>query len=62
MTRYQFQDTERKALEKLNIPLVIYQLIDKRVVTILVTDGMCKLMGDSRENITKLFDEDMYRY
>jgi len=61
MTRYQFQDTERNALEKLNIPLVIYQLIDKRVVTILVTDGMCKLMGDSRENIAKLFDEDMYR-
>ena len=61
MNRYKFQDAKREILEKLNIPMVIYQLIDKKVVTVLVTDGMCKLMGESREKIVKLFDEDMYR-
>ncbi len=41
MVRYEFGDSERTILEKLNIPMAIYQFIDKRVVTLLVTDGMC---------------------
>ncbi len=61
MGRYEFDPKERAVLEKLNIPMTIYQFIDKRVVTLLVTDGMVNLMGESRENIIKLFDTDMYR-
>ncbi len=61
MAKYEFDANERKILEKLNIPMTIYQFIDKRVVTLLVTDGMCNLMGQSREEIMELFDTDMYR-
>ncbi len=61
MDRYEFDPKERVALEKLNIPMTIYQFIDRRVVTLLVTDGMVRLMGQSREEIIQLFDTDMYR-
>ncbi len=61
MTKYEFPEAERKALEKLNIPFVIYQFIDKRVVTLLVTNGMCRIMGMKREDIVVLFDRDMYK-
>ena len=61
MEKYEFSQVERTTLERLNIPLAIYQYIDKRVVTLLVTDGMCKLMGMEREDVIKLLDEDMYR-
>ena len=61
MVRYEFGDSERTILEKLNIPMAIYQFIDKRVVTLLVTDGMCNFMGMSREDVIDNLDNDMYR-
>ncbi|SFH54017.1 diguanylate cyclase (GGDEF) domain-containing protein [Pseudobutyrivibrio sp. OR37] len=61
MSRYEFGENERAVLEKLNIPMAIYQLLDKRVVTLLVTDGLCSLMGMKREDVVQLFDKDMYR-
>ena len=61
MDRYQFGEEERAILEKLNIPMAIYQFIDKRVVTLLVTDGMCNIMGMNREAVITLLDNDMYR-
>lgn len=61
MARYEFGELERKTLENLNIPMAIYQLIDKRVVTLLVTDGLCKIMGNDRDGVIDLLDNDMYR-
>ena len=61
MVRYEFGDKERMALEKLNIPMAIYQFIDKRVVTLLVTDGLCNLMGFKRDEVIRILDNDMYR-
>ncbi len=61
MDKYEFTQSERKTLEALNVPMVIYQYIDKRIYTLLVTNGMCELMNDTRENIIELFDKDMYR-
>ena len=61
MNRYQFDENERVVLEKLNIPMAVYQFIDKRVVTLLVTDGLCKLMGMERKDAIDLLDNDMYR-
>ena len=61
MGRYQLSDVERVTLEKLNVPMAIYQFIDKRVVTLLVTDGLCNIMGMERNAVVKLLDNDMYR-
>ena len=58
---YEFDEKERAALERLSIAMAIYQLVDKRVVTLLVTDGMCKLMGMERSECVKLLNEDMYK-
>ncbi len=61
MGKYQFGEIERATLEKLNIPMAIYQFVNKRVVTLLVTDGMCNIMGMKREDVVTLLDNDMYR-
>lgn len=61
MVRYEFGDNERMVLEKLNIPMAIYQFIDKRVVTLLVTDGLCNMMGVKRDEVLRILDNDMYR-
>lgn len=61
MDKYNFDESEKRALERLNIAMAIYQYIDKRVVTVLVTDGMCKLMGKEREDVIALLDDDMYK-
>lgn len=61
MDKYEFSQVERRTLESLNVPMVVYQVIDKRICTLLVTNGMCELMGESREEIISLFDNDMYR-
>ena len=43
MERYEFSNESRELLEKSVIPFAIYQFIDKRVVTLIVSDGFCKL-------------------
>ncbi|MBP5197503.1 MAG: GGDEF and EAL domain-containing protein [Lachnospiraceae bacterium] len=62
MDKFSFTDEKRKFLEESEIPYVIYQFIDKRIVTVLVSKGMCDLMGATREDISYLMDNDMYRY
>ena len=43
--RYVFSEENRSALENLRQPLAVYQTIDKRIVTLLVSDGYCDLFG-----------------
>ena len=45
MKRYQLPQQEKTALERLRQPFAIYQFVDKRVVTLLLSDGFCKLFG-----------------
>ena len=61
MTKYEFNEIERNILESLGTPMAIYQCLDKKVVTLLVTDGLCKLMGADRQTVIELLDNDMYR-
>ena len=62
MERYQFDSATKAALEKLRVPLAVYQFIDKRVVTILLSDGFCELFGfDDKDEAYYLMDHDMYR-
>ena len=61
MKRYVFSDAERTALEKLRVPLAVYQFLNKRVVTILVSDGFVELLGyESREKTIYAMDNNMY--
>ena len=62
MKRYVFTQEERSALERLRQPFAIYQFIDKRIVTILLSDGFCNLFGyKDRASAVYDMDNDMYR-
>lgn len=61
MKEYHFEDKNRIILESLNVPFAIYQYIDNRVVTLLVSDGFCSLLHLSREEVCLLMNSDMFR-
>lgn len=61
MDKYQFSDAERKTLEKMRVPLAVYQFLNKRVATILLSDGFLEMFGLSdREKGMYLMDHNMY--
>ena len=45
MEKYCFPTTERASLEASPIPMAVFQYLDHRVVTLLLSDGFCKLFG-----------------
>ena len=62
MDRYVYADEVRAALEGLQQPLAVYQLIDDQIATLLVSDGFCKLFGYAdRAQAAWDMDHDMYK-
>ena len=62
MEKYTYSTEERAVLESMEQPLAIYQVVDNRVVTLVVSNGFCKLLGyTSREQAMYDMDHDMYR-
>ena len=50
------------ALESSCIPLAVYQFVDERVKTVLVSDGFCEQFGFAyREHAIYVMDNDMYK-
>ena len=45
MEKYKFSEEQRAVLESARVPFAIYQFIDKRVVTVVLSDGFCELFG-----------------
>lgn len=56
------EDT-REELEKSEVPLAVYQIIDGRIQTILVSDGLVhwQAPGKSREDLLRFLNSDMYK-
>ena len=62
MKKYVFTGEKRSALESLRQPFAIYQFIDKRVVTLLLSDGFCELFGYTDRGVALYdMDHDMYK-
>ena len=62
MEKYVFSTLNRSVLEKLKQPFAVYQFVDKRVVTLLLSDGFLELFGyDKREEGIYDMDNDMYK-
>ncbi len=62
MGKYQYSKVEQSILEKSGIPLAIYQYIDNKIETILLSEGFLKLFGyDDRESTYQLMNNDMYK-
>lgn len=61
MKKYQFNAIEAATLEKLSVPLAVYQLIDKKVETLLISDGMCELFGvHDKADAYRILEQNMY--
>lgn len=61
MNRYQFDDTTKKTLEKLRVPLAVFQLINKKAVTILLSDSFCETLGiNDRKEAMFMMDHNMF--
>lgn len=62
MNTYVYSDEARKTLESVQQPLTVYQLTDGQIVTLLVSDGFCRLLGyATREQAVWDMDHDMYK-
>ena len=62
MERYRFTTEQQKLLEGLRQPFAVYQFIDRKVVTIVLSDGLCKLFGyEDRAKACYDMDHDMYK-
>lgn len=57
---YQFSKNVRDAYERLHMSLAVYQVIDGEVVTVLVSDGFCRMWRDTREHLIHALDHSMF--
>ena len=62
MQQYRFPEQVQQALEALQHPLAIYQFVDRRVVTLVLSDGFLELFGyTDRAQAYYDMDRDMYK-
>ncbi|MBR6221173.1 MAG: EAL domain-containing protein [Clostridia bacterium] len=63
MEKYRYPEQIQYALEHLRQPFAVYQLIDKRVVTLVLSDGFCELFGYGEDRARAYYDmdHDMYK-
>lgn len=55
-----FTTEQRASYEMLSIPLAAYKLAGERIITLLVSDGLCELVGISRKKLMQHFDSNMF--
>ena len=62
MEKYSFSEQERSILEGLQQAFAVYQFVDKRVVTLILSDGFCDMFGyTDRSKAYYDMDHDMYK-
>lgn len=62
MEKYCFAEEKRKMLEELPLALAVYQFVNNRLATLVLSDGFCSLFGfESRADACRAMDHDMYR-
>ena len=62
MKRYQYNPIELSRIEKSNVPMAVYQLLDNRVATIALSQGFLDLLGyTDRQAAYQLMEQNMYQ-
>jgi EAL domain-containing protein (putative c-di-GMP-specific phosphodiesterase class I) len=62
MKKYRFTEQMQTAYESMQVPFAIYQFINKRVVTLVLSDGFCELFGyEDKAQAYYDMDHDMYK-
>ena len=60
--KYRFDPGTLETLEHLSVPFAVYQFLDKRVVTLVLSDGFCRLFGyEDRAQAYYDMDHNMYK-
>ncbi|SFB15757.1 HDIG domain-containing protein [Acetitomaculum ruminis DSM 5522] len=60
--RYKFTKEEKQIYESIPIPMAIYQYLGKSLVTLLVTDALCKSMNKPRKILINQMNENLLRF
>ena len=62
MEKYRYNEAEASIMEKSAVPFAVYQFLDERVVTVLLSAGFYELFGfGSRKEAFYAMDNDMYK-
>lgn len=62
MERYRFSDHDQALMESMEMPFAVFQLVDKSIVTLAVSNGFCELVGSkNRAQVYAAMDHDTYR-
>lgn len=63
MEKYQFPPEQMAVLESMQVPFAIYQFLDRRVVTLVLSKGFCEMFGygDNKEQAYYDMDNNMYK-
>ena len=62
MERYRFTKEQLALIEGMRQPFAVYQFLNKKVVTLALSDGFCELFGyDDRAEAYYDMDHNMYR-
>ena len=62
MERYRFDPKVFADMEASPVPFAVYQFVDKRVVTLILSDGFCDLFGyTDKAQAYYDMDHDMYK-
>lgn len=64
LDKFRYSEEELAFLEKSDVPYAIYQFINKRVITVVLSQGFIDLFGYSdmpRQDVYDLMDNNMYR-
>lgn len=62
MEKYRFSEHEQILMENMQIPFAVFQLVDKSIVTLVVSKGFCELLGSNdRAKVYEAMDHDTYR-
>jgi len=62
MEKYRFTDDQQSLMERMTIPFAVFQLIDKRIVPLALSDGFCELLGiGDRDSAYAAMNRDTYQ-
>jgi len=62
MDRYVFPPQEQSLIENMKVPFAVFQLVEKRIVTLAVSQGFCNLLGPTdKPTVYAAMDRDTFK-
>ena len=62
ISEYNYSEEQRRFIETSVIPFAFFIIKDSKVKTILVSDGLCRLIAEDRQNAYICLENDIYNY